>query len=68
MQSLKRFTAREANRLLGTTGHPFWQHESHDRLVRNDQEFVQIAGYIEASPVSAGLTTDSAEFLWPSAT
>ena len=31
MQSLKRFTAREANRILGLTGQPFWQDESYDR-------------------------------------
>jgi hypothetical protein len=30
MQSLKRFTAREGNRILGLTGQPFWQHESYD--------------------------------------
>ena len=28
MQSLKRFTAREGNRMLGHTGQPFWQDES----------------------------------------
>jgi REP element-mobilizing transposase RayT len=32
MQSLKRFTARQANRILGLTGRPFWQDESYDRL------------------------------------
>src|SRR5262249_48182900 len=31
MQSLKRFTARNANRILGVTGQPFWQDESYDR-------------------------------------
>ena len=39
MQSLKRFTAREGNRMLGLTGQPFWQDESYDRLVRNATEF-----------------------------
>lgn len=28
--SLKRFTAREANRILNLTGSPFWQEESYD--------------------------------------
>jgi REP element-mobilizing transposase RayT len=28
MQSLKRFTAREGNRILGLAGRPFWQDES----------------------------------------
>jgi REP element-mobilizing transposase RayT len=35
MQSLKRFTARQGNRMLGLTGQPFWQDESYDRLVRS---------------------------------
>ena len=39
LKSLKGFTAREANRLLGRTGEPFWQRESYDRWVRNADEF-----------------------------
>jgi len=38
MQSLKRFTAREGNRMLGLTGQPFWRDESDDRLVRDETE------------------------------
>jgi len=37
--SLKRFTARKANELLGLTGQPFWQDESYDHLVRNAEGF-----------------------------
>ena len=32
MQTIKRYTAREANRLLGRTGEPFWQAESYDHF------------------------------------
>jgi REP element-mobilizing transposase RayT len=64
--SLKRFTAREANRILGLTGH-FWQEESYDRLVRDGEEFAKTARYIEMNPVAAGLTTDPAQFPWSSA-
>ena len=67
MQSLKRFTAREANRVLGTTGRPFWQDESYDRLVRDDLEFGRIAKYIERNPVDAGMVTEPAQFRWSSA-
>ena len=42
MQSLKGATAREANRLLGRTGEPYWQKESYDRWVRNQAEFLRI--------------------------
>ncbi len=67
MQSLKRFTAREGNRILGLTGQPFWQDESFDRLVRNDKEFEQIGQYIEMNPVKAGLAATPEEFPWSSA-
>ena len=67
MQSLKRFTAREANRILELTGQPFWQEESYDRLVRNDREFEKIAFYIEMNPVKAGLAPTPEEVRWSSA-
>ena len=35
MKSLKGASAREANRVLGRTGEPFWQKESYDPWVRN---------------------------------
>jgi putative transposase len=66
MQSLKRFTARQANRILGLTGNTFWQDESYDRLVRNGEEFDRIAQYIEMNPVRAGLVARPEEFLWRS--
>ena len=65
--SLKRFTAREANRMLGLTGQTFWQVESYDRLVRDRTEFQRIAGYIEMNPVKAGLVKTPEEFPWSSA-
>jgi len=67
MQSLKRFTAREGNRILGLTGQPFWQDESYDRLVRSETEFQRIAGYIEMNPVKCGLSATPEEFPWSSA-
>jgi REP element-mobilizing transposase RayT len=67
MQSLKRFTANEGNRILGFTGRAFWQHESYDRLVRDEVEFQRIERYIEANPVHAGLVAVPEDFLWSSA-
>ena len=67
MQSLKRFTAREGNRMLGFTGRAFWLDESYDRLVRNETEFERIAYYIEMNPVKAGLAAAPEEFPWSSA-
>ena len=67
MQSLKRFTAREGNRILGLTGRSFWQDESYNQLVRNELEFKRIARYIEMNPVRAGLAATPEEFQWSSA-
>jgi REP element-mobilizing transposase RayT len=66
LQSVKRFTAAEANRILGRSGQPFWQAESYDRLVRNQQEFQRITRYIEMNPVKAGLVTSLEQFPWSS--
>jgi REP element-mobilizing transposase RayT len=67
MQSIKKFTARECNKVLGLTGQPFWQDESYDRLVRDGTEFRRISRYIEMNPVNAGIVTTPEEFLWSSA-
>jgi putative transposase len=67
MHSLKRFTAREGNRMLRLTGQPFWQDESYDRLVRVETEFERIVHYIERNPVTAGLASTPEGFPWSSA-
>ena len=67
LKSLKGTTAREANRLLGRTGEPFWQKESYDHRVRNQSEFKRIQMYIETNPVKAGLVRNPEEYPWSSA-
>jgi putative transposase len=67
LKSLKGATAREANRLLGRTGEPFWQKESYDHWVRNQREFEKIRTYIENNPVKAGLVQRPEDYLWSSA-
>ena len=62
-QSLKRSTARSANRLLGLTG-PFWQDESYDRLVRDQSEYERIRHYIEWNPVAAEIARSPDQFPW----
>ena len=64
---LKGFVAHEANRMLGRSGHPFWQDESYDHLVRSDAEFERIRDYIESNPVKAGLVVTSDRWQWSSA-
>jgi len=66
--SLKRFTARAANQILGVAGQSFWQDESYDRLVRDHAEFERIVAYIRMNPLRAGLVAEAESFPWSSAT
>jgi len=66
-RGIKNPTARDANRLLGRTGRPFWQDESFDHWVRNGSEFERIVWYIENNPVSAGLVHKANNWRWSSA-
>ncbi|MGJ5816833.1 transposase [Paludibaculum fermentans] len=66
-QSLKGFTARQANLMLGRTGSPFWERESYDHWVRNEEEFQRIVRYVERNPVRAGLAGRAEEYRWSSA-
>jgi putative transposase len=67
LKALKGSTAREANRILGRTGEPFWQRESYDRCVRDGEEWRRIAAYIENNPVRAGLVVKAGDYPWSSA-
>jgi REP element-mobilizing transposase RayT len=66
-KSIKGFTARQANALLGRTGERFWQDEVFDHWVRNEGELQEIIGYIERNPVRAGLAAGIEEWHWSSA-
>ena len=54
LQSLKRYTARRANTMLGRRG-AFWQRESYDHVVRDEDELTRIIRYVVGNPVKAGL-------------
>jgi REP element-mobilizing transposase RayT len=65
--SLKGYSARQANKILASSGQPFWQNESYDHLVRTGEEFRRIERYIINNPVKAGLVESAEKFLWSSA-
>ncbi len=67
LRGLKGCTAREANKVLGRAGEPFWQHESYDHVVRNSEEMGRIVAYIHNNPVRAGLARVPEEYAWSSA-
>jgi REP element-mobilizing transposase RayT len=66
-KSLKGITARRANTMLGISGRPFWQEESYDHMVRDEQGFLRIRNYIEENPVRAWLVMEACEYRWSSA-
>ena len=67
LHSVKGYTAREANKILGRTGQPFWQKESYDHWVRDTKEVERIRCYIEENPVKAGLVSRPQDYPWSSA-
>jgi putative DNA methylase len=66
MHSLKSFTANEANKILRRSGQ-FWQHESYDHWVRDDEERERIVDYIVWNPVKAKLVEEPQQWFFSSA-
>jgi REP element-mobilizing transposase RayT len=66
-KSIKGFTARRANVLLGRTGEPFWQDETYDHWIRTDSELQRVIRYTERNPVVAGLVESPEQWPWSSA-
>jgi putative transposase len=66
-KSLKGFTARKANELLGRIEERFWQDESYDHWVRSHNELQKIIAYVERNPVRVGLSKSADEWTWSSA-
>jgi 5-methyltetrahydrofolate--homocysteine methyltransferase len=54
LRSIKRHSALEANRQLGREGE-FWQKESYDHMIRDEEDYQNQRDYILENPKSAGL-------------
>jgi REP element-mobilizing transposase RayT len=67
LKGWKGFSAREANKTLGRTGERFWQPESFDHWIRNDQEHAAFCRYVVNNPVKAGLCREPQDWQWSSA-
>jgi REP element-mobilizing transposase RayT len=63
LHSLKRHTAREANKILQRRG-AFWQDESYDHFIRDDGELERIVKYVLYNPVKAGLVKEQVNWKW----
>ena len=62
MHTLKLHTSLECNKVRGQAG-TFWQDESYDHCVRDEEELGRIIEYIEMNPVRAGLVREAHQ--WP---
>lgn len=58
LQSWKRHSSAEINQHDRRTG-PFWQAESFDRIIRDEEHLWRAIQYIGANPVKAGLTREN---------
>ncbi len=63
MHSIKLFSASQCNKLLGLEG-KFWQDESYDRFVRNNDELKRIIKYVVYNSVKAGLCEKPSDWKW----
>ena len=55
LHSWKSYTVHEINKLLPNKVVPFWQRESYDHLIREDDELHRFINYTHMNPVKAGL-------------
>ena len=63
LNNFKRWTGRQAAKILRTKGQRFWQNEWLDHWSRSDAEDERIVRYIENNPLKAGLVADAKQ--WP---
>jgi len=67
LKSWKQYSSRRAKRLLGLGEEPFWQPESYDHWIRDDDEKGRICRYVRNNPVSARLCARPEDWRWSSA-
>jgi REP element-mobilizing transposase RayT len=68
LHSWKSFTSNQANKLLHRTGEPFWQTESFDHWIRDDEEHARLVAYVANNPVKARFCRRPEDWKWSSAT
>ena len=66
LHSWKSFTAHEISKRLGTKVLPFWQSESYEHLIRDDEDLHRCCHYILLNPVNAKLCSNPEQWKWSS--
>ena len=67
LKGWKGYTAHEANQLLQRTGNSFWQSESYDHLIRDDEDMHRCCHYTTMNPLNAKLCQRPEDWKWSSA-
>jgi REP element-mobilizing transposase RayT len=67
LHSWKSYTSHKANKMLHLPGKTFWQAESFDHWIRDDEERARLVAYVESNPVKAGFCKQPEDWLWSSA-
>jgi REP element-mobilizing transposase RayT len=67
LHARKSFTAHEINKRLPRKIVPFWQSESYDHLIRDDEDLHRCCHYTTMNPVNAGLCKKPEQWKWSSA-
>jgi REP element-mobilizing transposase RayT len=66
MHSLKSYTAKKINNLLGRSG-KIWQDGFYERIIRNEDDLREKAIYIENNPVRERLVEEPEKYFYSSA-
>ena len=63
MHSIKSYSANRIQRLLNEKGH-VWLDENYDRIIRNDEDYLEKVNYIVNNPLKAGLVEKPEDYRW----
>ena len=63
MHSIKSFSAHQINKISDRKG-KVWQDENYDRVIRDEEEFLEKLGYIANNPMKANLSREYEDYKW----
>lgn len=63
MHSIKSYSANRIQRLVGRKGN-VWQDENYDRIIRDEEEYLEKMNYVANNPLKAGLVDKPEDYRW----
>ena len=63
LHSIKSYSANQINKLLGRRG-SVWLDENFDRIIRDEDEFLEKMSYIVNNPAKTGLIENPEDYEW----